>query len=98
MVCHKLVSFVLILVVLLIASAEAEYITADINDDGRVGLGDLEILAENWLDLQCTGLNCGDVDGNPGVNLEDFSILAMDWLKMTPPIISEFMASNGTTL
>ena len=90
--------FILVLLTLLFASAGAAYIESDINNDGSVDLKDLEILAVNWLDLQCTNLNCGDVGGSSGVNLEDYAALAMDWLKLKPPIISEFMASNGTTL
>lgn len=56
---------------------------ADINGDCRVDAADLSVLAREWL--------------NPA-NMSDFATLARDWRNAAGPvIITEFMASNGST-
>lgn len=72
--------------------------TGDIDGDCRVGLGDLQIMAVQWLDASgCIGPDCGDLTGDDGVNLEDMSVLAGAWMELYGPVvINEFMASNAS--
>ncbi len=51
--------------------------TGDLNQDGRVNVLDLEILARNWLKKQ-NGL-AGDLNSDGKVDFADFSILGGNW-------------------
>ncbi|MHC4424989.1 MAG: hypothetical protein ACYSYV_02705, partial [Planctomycetota bacterium] len=90
-----------VLVAFLAGSAEAQlYPVGDLNGDRNVDFADLRLLAERWLDPSCLVPGCdADLDGVNGVNIADLALLAENWgLEGTTPVISEFMASNGSKL
>jgi len=67
---------------------------ADLTGDCFVGLDDLAILAEQWLDpIGCLSHpdDCADLIGAEGVNLEDFAVLSKAWLldERIPMVINE---------
>ena len=72
----------------------------DLSGDCKVGWEDLRILAEQWLNADCSAPDCeADLDGVPGVNMFDFGVLADNWRKDYSEItlvINEFMASNNS--
>ncbi len=75
----------------------------DLNADCRVGMDDLAILAEQWLDeAGCADhpAECADIDRAEGVNGIDYAMLANKWLWRCPAtvVINEFMADNKTTI
>ena len=96
-ISSRIFSIALILVLFLVTFSDAEYLVGDFNEDNSVGLEDVRILARNWLDSLCNDPNCGNVAGDPGVNFDDFSVLSNNWHKRLL-IISEFMASNQSTI
>jgi hypothetical protein len=61
----------------------------DINDNGLVYIGDVRIIANNWL---LTGCSCpdfcngADVNLDGRVDLQDLALVAMDWLEREPGI------------
>jgi len=73
----------------------------DIDNDGKINIHELTILANYCLD-SCVGpRRCGGVDyGQSGsVNIADFALLAKNWQATWFPLkINEFMASNNDTL
>ncbi|MGD8499463.1 MAG: chitobiase/beta-hexosaminidase C-terminal domain-containing protein, partial [Phycisphaerales bacterium] len=91
----------LVLVAFLAGSAEAQsYPVGDLNGDGNVDFEDLRLFAERWLDPSCLIPGCdADLDGANGVNMVDLALLAENWgLEGVTPVISEFMASNGSKM
>ena len=72
-----------------------EALPGDLNGDGAVGLPDLKILAEQWLDGPgCVGHpdDCADLVGDgDGVDMADFGVLSKNWLKKgaSPVVINE---------
>ncbi|MBN1125187.1 MAG: hypothetical protein JXA82_09270, partial [Sedimentisphaerales bacterium] len=52
---------------------------ADLDHDDTVGIGDLSLLADDWLQWQI--LLDTDLDRNNRVNLFDLAILAENWLR-----------------
>jgi hypothetical protein len=76
------------------------YPIGDLNGDRNVNYKDLWILAEQWLNENCSVAGCeADLDGANGVNMVDFSMLANNWQTQgVTLLISEFMASNGSKL
>ncbi len=81
-------------------SAPAQlYPTGDLDQNFKVDIEDLTILAEQWLDDPgCTPPDCAELDGIDGVNMFDYTILAANWLEDygLPLVINEFMASNSS--
>ena len=76
-----------------------EFPLGDLNQNCQVGLQDLLLLAEQWLDVGiCSDPTCADLDEDNSVNISDFAMLAYNWLTKCPVklIINEFMASNDT--
>ncbi|UCG57491.1 MAG: chitobiase/beta-hexosaminidase C-terminal domain-containing protein, partial [Phycisphaerales bacterium] len=75
------------------------YPIGDLNEDRRVDIGDLRVFAEQWLHESCLVPGCeADLDGTAGVNAADFAIFAANWRNEgSSLLISEFMASNGST-
>lgn len=68
----------------------------DLDGNCRVDWQDLLTFAEQWLDPPG---GSADLLGDDGVNMSDFALLAENWLvEGACLIISEFMASNGSTL
>jgi len=74
------------------------YPVGDVDGDRDVDFDDLWVLAEQWLGEACLVEACeADLDGNSSVDTADFALLAQNWLqRTTTPVISEFMASNGS--
>ena len=72
----------------------------DLNEDCQVNFLDFVIFAEQWRDAGgCSDANCADLDNSNVVDETDLSRFAWNWLnKGDPLVISEFMASNNTTL
>ncbi len=72
----------------------ARCIEGDLDGNGQVGMEDLQLFAEQWLDPGgCAGRgeDCADLtdadpegDGNR-VDASDFSIIARNWLQLCPP-------------
>lgn len=69
----------------------------DVDGDCHVGLGDLGILAQYWIDAApCSDYTCGDLDESGSVDIVDFSILASQWQQNITVVINEFLASNDS--
>jgi len=64
-------------------------VVCDFDGDNYVGMGDLVIVANYWLEY-CTDANCPDVDDSNDINFNDFARLSQDWQKTTGdfPLIS----------
>ncbi|HIJ52805.1 MAG TPA: hypothetical protein HPP66_06580, partial [Planctomycetes bacterium] len=79
------------------AGAQSKLV-GDLDKDYKVGFGDLQILAWQWLEPVCLVPGCiADLDGYNGVNMADFALLANNWLMEEPHlVISEFLASNAS--
>lgn len=61
-------------------SAEPVLVTANLDCDGIVGIGDLKVLSDWWLAIPPNDLEPSpNLDGGPIVNLTDFAILAGQW-------------------
>lgn len=91
-------TFLTFVAFLTVSVAAQIYPQGDLDRNYKVGVEDLVILAEQWLDESgCTPPDCAELDGLDGVNLADFSLLAASWLaNFGPPLsINEFMASNS---
>jgi hypothetical protein len=79
-------------------SFETNYqaVAGDLNFDNRVNIQDLLLFLEQWLDVNCFGFGCADLDGVGGVDMKDFALLAQNWMmKSSSLVISEFMAVNS---
>ena len=74
--------FVLALASSLFCSVEANCPAGDLNNDCRVDLQDLEILAQWWLE-PAGGL--ADLDGEQGVDMADLAVLASHWRQTGTP-------------
>ena len=56
----------------------------DLDADGLVGIGDLNVLSQWWLDTPPADLSFSpNLGGGPIVNLTDFTILAGEWGKQS---------------
>ena len=88
--------------VTIIDSSEQVCPRADLDGDCKVGLADMILFAEQWLDDPACiglGLDCADLIDDDSINIGDFSVLADNWgLEVNRIVINEFMASNGQTL
>jgi hypothetical protein len=85
----------LIFIASLAGSALQACPVGDLSGNCTVDLHDLRLLAEQWLDP--TG--SADLDDINGINMVDFAMLGEDWRKVEALLlITEFMASNRTTL
>jgi hypothetical protein len=70
----------LVLVLSFSTSAAGSSLVGDISGNGTVGLEDLKILTDYWLDGGCSAPNCAaDLDGIAGVNMRDYAFLAADF-------------------
>ena len=73
----------------------------DINKDCRVNLQDVKVLAQQWLEPDCTGVLCADMDGVDGINWADFAVFCENWGRDCNDIhlvINELQADNETTI
>ncbi|MCK4886783.1 MAG: CotH kinase family protein, partial [Planctomycetes bacterium] len=67
-------------------------ISGDFDEDKIVSFGDLQILADDWLDSSTVA----DMDGSGMVTFNDFALFANNWQKSVPVlVINEFMAENN---
>ncbi len=68
----------------------------DLDGDCSIGLGDMIVFAEFWLDTSSGGAN---LDGMNSVDIHDFSILSEHWGKTGYQlVINELMADNKTSI
>ena len=90
------ISFVATFSAELIAGNCTGFFLGDINSDCRVGLEDLDILAQSWISSTppCKDYDCGDLDENGWVDLADYAVLAGQWQRTVSVVINEFLASN----
>lgn len=72
----------------------------DLDENCTVNLRDLRIFVDQWVDdVACSELNCADLYGNNKVDMTDLTLPAEKWHRTDAPlVISEFIASNGTTM
>jgi len=90
---------VIAVVMLPVVGAAAVCPRGDLNGDCIVDIRDLIIVADNWLDPDCTDPACGDLDVDQRVSMNDVAVMAAAWQDAASPLaITEFMASNGATL
>ncbi|MBN2513610.1 MAG: lamin tail domain-containing protein, partial [Sedimentisphaerales bacterium] len=62
----------------------------DINNDCTVGMEDIFLMAQQWLDpYGCDGFaqTCADLVGQDGVNLSDMAVLSSNWQRQGESII-----------
>jgi hypothetical protein len=57
---------------------------ADINKDFCADFEDFAIMSLQW-GTECFGDNCGNIDGQPGINISDIAVLASEWLICDTP-------------
>jgi hypothetical protein len=82
--------------VLLASTSDAFCPPGDLNSDCRVGLRDVQLLADEWL---AAPESPADLNGDDKVNLADFAILGWHWGETGIPLtINEFMASNSKSV
>lgn len=92
--------FLPLIVIFVIPAAAQLYPVGDLDQDFSVGIDDLLIFAEQWMDESgCVPPNCAELDGVDRVTMSDFSILTENWLEKYsfPLVINELMASNIST-
>ncbi len=90
-----------IFIIFFACTASVSSLAGDLCDDYRFGLEDLLALSAQWLDeFGCVDHpdDCADLVGNDGVDMADFGVLSADWLDTFDLKITEFMASNSSTL
>ncbi|MCD6394551.1 MAG: lamin tail domain-containing protein [Planctomycetes bacterium] len=80
-----------------IAVVESMCPTGDMDEDCAVGLSDMKIFADYWLDDSGIGSTPGDFNGKDGVDMIDYSLFVENWNAEGPTIvINEFMAINDS--
>jgi len=100
----KISLLVLISIAILVGPILAGNPAGDVNSSGEVNIGDLEILAGQWLDGPgCVGHpdDCADLVGDDGVNIADFGIMSENWLQQwtpTPPAPSLILPANESNV
>jgi hypothetical protein len=99
----KISLLTLVLLAFLAGSVGAQvYTKGDLNKDWIVDLADLRRFVEQWLDDPACLVHiddCADLNYDSKVNMSDFTQLAKNWqAERASLVISEFMASNGSTL
>lgn len=56
--------------------------TGDLSGNCEVGIEDLDLFADQWLDIAgCSGIDCGDFNNDTQINLLDMAILARNWMR-----------------
>ncbi len=74
--------------------------SADLDGSCHVDIYDLEILADQWLNIEsCEETEtCADFDGQNNINFDDFVFLTNQWQSQGSKLfINEFMASNSSS-
>ena len=70
----------------------------DLDGNCVVDIGDLGNIADHWLS-DGMGPTCGDLDLDGRADLNDLALMAVQWQDAASPLrITEFMASNSTTI
>jgi len=55
--------------------------TGDLSGNCQVGIEDLDLFVNQWLDLAgCSGIDCGDFNNDTEIDLLDMAILARNWM------------------
>ena len=86
----------LVLTIALVGSGYAKCPVGDLNQDCRVDLLDMQVLAEQWLEPP---EKSADLNGDDSVNIRDLALLAMNWNQEGIPLtINELMASNSSSI
>lgn len=78
----------------------ARDIPGDLDHDFSVGLSDLRIFAQQWMEQAgCVGTEgCADLYGEDGVDIRDFHVFANNWKRSEIPLfINELLADNTST-
>lgn len=76
----KTVLSAFVLIMLVFGLAAGGTVLWDLSENDKVDLEDLKILADHWLDVECSAPACSaDLDGVPGVDMADFAKLAANW-------------------
>lgn len=76
----KLSLLAALLIVSLSGSVAAGILVGDLSGNGIVGLEDVKLLCDYWLDAGCSAPGCqADLDGIAGVDMADFALLAGNW-------------------
>ncbi len=79
----KVLLLTLLFVISLTGSTSAAPVQGDLSANGIVGLEDLKILCDYWLDAGCSAPGCeADLGGAAGVNMDDFELLARNFGKV----------------
>ncbi len=77
-----------------------ESLDGDVDINWSIGLNDLMLLAQQWLDAPaCISGDdyCADFDNSGDIDAADFTMLSANWNRIFSPIVlSEFMSSNDT--
>jgi hypothetical protein len=86
--------FILVHVFMRCTAFAQEPIVGDLHEDNIINHMDLEILLDNWMDVNCSSPDCpADLDGIPGVDMVDYAIFAAHWQE-SRVVINEFMTYN----
>ncbi len=79
----KVLLLTLLFVISLTGSSYAAPVIGDLSANGIVGLEDLKLLCDYWLDAGCVAPGCeADLGGAAGVNMDDFELLARNFGKV----------------
>jgi hypothetical protein len=79
----KVLLLTLLFVISLSGSTSAAPVQGDLSANGIVGLEDLKLLCDYWLDAGCVAPGCeADLGGAAGVNMDDFELLARNFGKV----------------
>jgi PEP-CTERM motif len=75
------------------------FLAGDLNEDGFVGVDDLNIVLVNWnLTVTAGDLLSGDPDGNGFVGIDDLNIVLVNWNAGTPPPANAVIPEPATIL
>lgn len=64
-----------------LSSWDLPFLTADIDNNGKVDLADLSVLSLRWLDSVCDDCGGADLTGDGCVDIDDLQELANEWMK-----------------
>jgi hypothetical protein len=80
-------------IVTLTESEAQTQLDGDLDDDGFVGIGDLNVVLGNWNQNVTAGdLSAGDPSGDGFVGIEDLNVVLGNWNAGTPPVTPPVVA------
>jgi hypothetical protein len=92
----KNVLFCFVLTLQLTGFVRAACPVGDVNGDCKVDMGDLQVVADQWL---ASSENRADLNGDDRVSLLDVALMAENWYRAgIPLVINEILASNSDGL